>query len=54
MADEYGDVPKTKPAVVKKAQNLDIEVEFEEPKEVIPNKNIVTLNGKDYVLAPIS
>ena len=55
MADEFDDI---KPAVVKapkkEEQELELLVEFEETEHQVPNKNVVTLNGQDYVLAPIS
>jgi len=51
MKDDFNDI---RLETVKKAEpELDIEIEFEQKKESKPTGNILTLDGKDYVLAPV-
>lgn len=55
MTDEFGDIKPAPVPVVEKKPDLDIEVELEETPEepVIPSKNVVNIDGKEFVLTPV-
>lgn len=51
MQDDFNDIVHK--SFIKSREELDIEIEFEKEEESKPSGNILTLDGKDYVLAPV-
>lgn len=51
MQDEFNDMVVV--PTVEKQSELELEIEFEEPVVTIPSKNIVSIEGKDFVLTPV-
>lgn len=57
MPDEFSDLvkPSDETFANSKEELMDLVIEFEEeaPQPSMPSKNIVNIDGKDYVLAPV-
>ena len=51
MQDEFSDMVVV--PVVDKQSELELEIEFEEPAVTMPSKNIVSIEGRDFVLTPV-
>ena len=50
MQDEFNDMVRS--SRVEKQSELELEIEFEEP--AMPSRNIVSIEGKDFVLTPVT
>ena len=50
MQDEFNDMVVV--PTVEKQSELELEIEFEEP--AMPSRNIVSIEGKDFVLTPVT
>ena len=51
MQDEFNEMVVL--PIVEKQSELELEIEFEEPVSTIPSKNIVSIEGRDFVLTPV-
>ena len=54
MLDEFDDLAPEPMPIEEVQPELDLEVEFEEPAApTIPSKNVVNIDGKEFVLTPV-